>query len=136
MIEVSNSVAQTLQPGQAITFDNIIHHTGCWECYSHQLPTSVKLKGPRCSQYQVDFNGNVSGTAGGVLQLAIAIGGQPLVETEMRVTPTGDPNSSNVSAGTYIVMDCMDLDRVSVMNMGTTPIGLAPNSNLRIRRVS
>lgn len=136
MIEVSNLAAQTLQPGQAITFNNVIHHTGSCECFSRQLPTSVKLKGPRCAQYQVDFNGNVSGAAGGVLQLAIAIGGQPLVETEMRVTPTGDPNSYNVSAGTYIVMDCMDLDRVSVVNMGTVAIGLAPNANLRIRRVA
>lgn len=136
MIEVSNLTAQTLQPGQAITFDNVIHKSGCWECYSKQLPTSVKLKAPRCAQYDVEFSGNVSGAVGDILRLAIAIGGQPLSETEMRVIPSVDPNSANVSTGTYIVMDCMDLDRVSVMNMGTTAIAIAPNSNLRIRRVA
>lgn len=135
MIEVSNLTAQTLQPGQAITFEEVLHQSGCWECYSRQIPTSVKLKAPRCAQYEVFFNGNISGAAGDILRLAIAIGGQPLAETEMRVVPSGDPNSNNVSAGTYLVMTCADLDRVSVMNIGTTAIGLAPNSNLRIRRI-
>lgn len=136
MIQVSNLVAQTLQPGQAITFNNVIHHTGCWECFSKQIPTSVKLKGPRCSQYEVQFEGNITGAAGDVLQLSLAIGDQPMPETEMRVIPSGTPNSTNISTGTYIVMDCAELDRVSVKNIGTTPIAIAPNSSLRIRRIS
>lgn len=136
MIEVSNLSAQTIQPGQAITFNNVIHKSGCWECYSKQIPTSVKLKAPICAQYEVQFSGNITGAVGDILQLSLALGAQPLVETEMRVIPSVDPNSTNVSTGTFIVMDCSDLDRVSVMNIGTTPIAIAPNSNLRIRRVA
>lgn len=135
MIEVSNTVAQTLQPGQAVSFDNIIHRKGCGECYTKQLPTSVKLRGGCGSVYNVEFNGNVSGTEGDILRLFIALEGQPLAETEMRVVPSGATNSANISSGTYVVLSCDDVNRISVMNGGTTAIGLAPNANLRIRRV-
>lgn len=137
MIEVTNLTAQTLQPGQAITFNNVLHHSGCWECYSKQIPTSVKLKAPRCAQYQVEFSGNVSSaTAGSAMQLAIAIGGQPLIETAMNSTPSTANVLNNIGTGTYIVMDCAELDRVSVVNTGAVPVTLAPNANLRIRRVA
>lgn len=136
MIEVSNTAAQTLQPGQAISFNRVIHHKGCGECYTSQLPTSVKLKGGCGAAYDVEFSGNVSlATAGAAGQLAIAIGGQPLVETAMNSTPSTANVLNNVSTGTYLVLNCSDLDRVSVINTGLVPITIAPNSNLRIRRV-
>lgn len=136
MIEVSNTAAQTLQPGQAISFNRVIHHKGCGECYTSQLPTSVKLKGGCGATYDVEFSGNVSlATAGAAGQLAIAVGGQPLVETAMNSTPSTANVLNNVATGTYLVINCSDLDRVSVINTGTVPITIAPNSNLRIRRV-
>lgn len=137
MIELSNTTAQLLQPGQAITFDRVIHKTGCGECFNEQVPTSVKLTGGRCAQYKVEFSGNVaSPTAGAAMQLAIAISGSPLVETAMNSTPSTANVLNNIGTGTYVVLNCCDLDRISVINTGTVPVNLAPNSNLRIRRTA
>ena len=138
MIQLSNLTAQTLVPGQAITFDNVIHKSCCSknECYNPQLKTSVRLTGGCNARYKVEFHGNISGAVGDVLQLYIALANQPLLETEMRETPSATPNSANVSAGTYVVLTCGDLDRISVINGGTTNIAIAPNSTLLIRRVA
>lgn len=138
MIEVSNLTAQTLTTGQAVTFNSVIHHTGCCECWNSQLPTSVKLKAGRGSIYEVQFSGNVTANAAATpVQLSIAIGGSPLIETQMNATPAAAGDLCNISTGTYIVMNCCDdLDRISVINTGVNPVVLAPNSNLRIRRVA
>ena len=138
MIQLSNLTAQVLTPGQSLTFNNIIHQSRCCknECFNKQLPTSVKLTGGNYAIYKVEFHGNVSGTAGDILQLYLGLAGQPMPETEMRVIPNGDPNSNNVSAGTYIILACEDVDRVSVINGGTTNIAIAPNATLLIRRVA
>lgn len=138
MIEVSNLTAQTLTAGQAVTFDKVIHHTGSCECWNAQLPTSVKLRAGRGSIYEVQFSGNVTASAAATpVQLSISIGGSPLVETRMDATPAAAGDLWNVSTGTYIFMGCCeDLDRISVVNTGTNPVTLAPNSNLRIRRVA
>lgn len=136
MIEVSNLTAQTLQPGQAVTFNNIIHHKGCGECYTRQLPTSVRLKGGCDATYEVSFSGNIaSATAGAAMQLAIALENQPLVETAMNSTPSTANVLNNIGTGTFVVLTCADVDRISVINSGTVPVTLAPNANLRIRRI-
>lgn len=137
MIELSILAAQTLQPGQPISFNNVIHNRGCGECFSRQLPTSVKLKGGCGAIYTVQFSGNItSATAGDTVQIALAIGGQPLVETAMNATPAAAGALVNVGTGTYITITCADLDRVSVINTGATAVTIAQNSNLRIRRVA
>lgn len=137
MIEVSNSTAQTLQPRESMTFDRVIHDRGCGECFSRQSPTSVKLRGGCGAIYDVEFAGNItSATAGAAIQLAIALQGTALVETGMNAMPAAAGDLWNVATGTYVSMDCSDLDRVSVINSGTTPVTIAPNSNLRIRRVA
>lgn len=138
MIQLSNLTAQTLLPGQALSFDNIIHRSCCQknECFTRQLPTSVRLTGGCNAKYEVHFHGNITGAVGDVLQLYIALAGQPLPETEMRVIPANDPNSNNVNAVTYVVLTCGDLDRLSVINGGTTNIAVAPNATLLVRRVA
>lgn len=138
MIQLSNTTAQVLLPAQALTFDNIIHKSCCNknECYTKQLPTSVRLTGGCNARYKVEFHGNITGTEGEVLQLYLALANQPLLETEMRVVPAGATNSANVSAGTCVVLTCGDLDRLSVVNGGTTNIAVAPNATLLVRRVA
>ncbi len=138
MIEVSNLAAQTLTVGQAVTFDKVIHHTGSCECWNAQLPTSVKLRAGKGSIFEVQFTGNVTANAAATpVQLSLAIGGSPLVETRMNATPAAAGDLWNVSTGTYIFMGCCeDLDRISVINDGVNPVVLANNSNLRIRRVA
>lgn len=132
MIELTNLTAQTLQPGQAVAFNFKLLHTGRGECYNTMIPTSVKLCGNGI--YDVEFHGNITGATGAVLQLAVAIAGQPLPQTAMNASPAAEGTLVNVSAGTWIKDCCCDADRVSVVNSGTTPITIAPNSSFRVSR--
>lgn len=132
MIELTNTTAQTIQPGGAVTFDKILLKTGCGECFNAMLPTSVKLRSNGI--YDAEFNGNITGAANAILQLAIAVANRPLPQTAMNAVPAAANNLVNVSAGTYIKDCCCDLDRISIVNSGTTPVTIAPNSSFRIAR--
>ncbi len=136
MILLSNKTAQTLQPGQALNFDKVILKTknGC-ECHNSQAPATTKL----CSKgiYELHYSGNItSATAGAAVQIAIALGGQPLVETAMNSVPAAAGDLNNVSTTTYLRNCCCDLDRVSVINTGNVPVTIAPNSAFAIHRLS
>lgn len=136
MIVLTNSVAQTVAPGAAVTFDKLVTHTGCGrgECWDSRAPRSVKLTG-HGGAYRVEFSGNIaSATAGTPVQLAIALGERALPETVMVSTPSAANAFNNVSTGTDVKNDCCDFDRISVVNTGTTPVLLSANMNLRIAR--
>lgn len=131
MILLSNTTAQLLQPGQSITFDKVILHHGCGECHNEQLPKTVKLR--KQGVYTLHFSANItSATAGDALQLAIAAGGQPLVETAMNTTPSTANALRNVSTGTYFENCCSDMNRLSVINTGATAVTVAPNTSFMI----
>lgn len=133
MIVLSNLSAQTIQPGQSVTFDKVILKTGNCECYNSQLPKSVKLKGQ--GVYKLGYSANVaSPTAGAAMQLAIAVSGQPIVETAMNSTPSTANVLNNISTETRFRVCCSDMDRVSVLNTGAVPVVLAPNSSFVIER--
>ena len=137
MIELSNTASQTLQPGQAMRFDKVLLHSGCSECYNDQLPTSVRLTGNCNAIYELSFNGNIaSTTAGDAIQLAMAVATTPLVETAMNETPAAANTLTNVSTSTLFRLGCSDLNRVSVVNVGTTPLTIDQNSNFYIIRQS
>lgn len=140
MIEVTNTTAQTIQPGQTVTFDNVLLHAGCSECFNKQVPNSIRLRynGCQCSPiYELHFNGNItSSTAGDVLQLAIAAGGTALKETGMNALPAAAGDLVNVSTSTLFRPGCSDINRISVINSGTTPVTVAPNSNFYVVRKS
>lgn len=132
MIELSNSTAQTIPVGGSVTFDKELLKSGCDTCYNKMAPTSVKLRGKFI--YRVEFHGNITSVAAGnTLQLAIAVGANsPLVQTAMNATPAAAGTLVNVSAGTSIRNCCCDLDRVRIINTGTAPVVLAPNSSFTI----
>ena len=135
MIVLSNLTAQTILPGQAVTFDKQILKSGNCECWNAQLPKSVKLKGQGI--FSLGFSGNVSSpTAEAAMQLAIAVGGQPLVETAMNRTPSTANVLDNISTETRFRNCCCDMDRLSVVNTGSVPVVLAPNSAFVIERRS
>lgn len=135
MIELSNTAAQVVAPGQAVTFNKIIMHTGCGECFSDRAPTSVKMKANGI--YEIHFSGNIGGTAAGTpVQLAIVIGTSALPETVMVSTPAAANNFNNVSTQTRIKVCCCDLDRISVVNSGTVPTLLSANMNLSVKRLA
>lgn len=128
-IQVSNSAAQLLNPGQAMTFQNVVK-CGDRQCFNRQLPTSVKLRAKGI--HDVSFHGNITGAAGASLQLAIALEGQAIPTTAMQATPATANALVNVSARTLVKDCCCDVDRISVINSGATPITVAPNAVLII----
>lgn len=135
MILLSNATTQVLQPGQALNLKKIFKSKNGCECFNEQAPASVKL----CSKgvYEVSFSANITGaTAGAPVQIAIAIGGQPLVETAMNSVPAAANDLNNVSTLTFLRNCCCDLDRVSIVNTGTNPVTIAQNSALAIHRLS
>lgn len=71
MIVLSNTAAQTIQPGAAATFDVVKLHTGCGE-FHRAGSGSVRL---RTGLYAFEFTGNVGSAAGTQPNLAIAVDG-------------------------------------------------------------
>lgn len=131
MIVLSNPTAQTIQPGAAATFASCVMHTGCGE-YHRAGSGSVRL---RCGVYALEFTGNVGGTPGTQPNLAIAVDSEPLPETTMVATAALDTDVYNVHASTKF---CSRFNgaSVTVVNTGTTPVTLAANPALVIKRES
>lgn len=134
MIVLSNTTAVTVAPGAAIPFNRLVQKSGCGECWNRQLPNSVKLR-VHNGVYSLGFSGNVSSaTAGTPVQLSIAVGGQPLIETTMISTPSAADVFNNVSTETRFGSCCCDMDRVTVINSGTAPLTLDANSAFVVDR--
>lgn len=134
MISVTNLTTQTLQPGQSLTFDNIVMRSNrCSAAFrsgSSAIRTGVGL-------FRVDFNGNVGATAAAApVQLSIEVGGAPLVGTNMNATPAAVGDLTNVSTGTYFLNDpCIGGgDNVTITNTGVNPIVIAAGAKLSIFR--
>lgn len=131
MIVLSNTVEQTVAPGQPITFDTVVMHTGNGEC--HRANTgSVKMRNHGI--YVVYFKANVSGTA--PVSLVAETGGVPLPETTMVTTPPADTDLMNVSCMTSVSNCCCDYDRITVINTSDANITVGANPTLFVRRVA
>lgn len=129
MIVLSNTTAQTIRPGAAATFDVVKLHTGCGE-FHRTGSGSVHL---RAGLYAFDFTGNVGGAAGTQPNLAIAVDGEPLPETTMTATTALGTDVYNVHSSTKF---CSRFNgaSVTVVNTGTTPVTLAANPALVVKR--
>lgn len=140
MIELTNSVAQTVPAGGTVTFDRVVLKTGCGECCSlnaqnFQSTNSVKLRSNGI--YEVQFMGNIaSSTAATPVQLAIAVGGTPRPDSVMVATSSAANAFQNVSTSIPVKNCCCDLDRVTVVNTGTVPVLLSANMNLFVKRLA
>lgn len=125
MIVLSNTIEQVLQPGQSITFNNIISKTGCSECFRQ----NTGVVGMRYNGiYSASFHGNITSTAAGVAQLAITLGGSPLAETTMTETVVAAGDIANVGTETLIPNFCGNFSgNISVENIGTIPVTIQAN---------
>lgn len=134
MIILSNSVAQTLGPGQSATFDTIILKTSKAECFRRNTG-AVRLRFSGAI-YNVYAGANIGATAAGPAQIAIAFDGSPLLETTMisQTAAAGDLN--NVSRETGIETGCCNGGAVTLINTGTSEITLDANPILYIKRVA
>lgn len=134
MIVLSNSVAQTLAPGQSATFDTIVSHTGNAECF-RQNSGAVRL---RCknSIYEIHCGANIGATVPGTAQIAVGFDGAPLLETTMisQTTTAGDLNS--VNRVTAVNTCCCNGGAITIINTGTNEITIGANPVIYIRRVA
>lgn len=133
MIVLTNTTAQTIQPGQSIVFDETVVSYGCGECHRNGTGT-VYLRRANGSVYDVHFSGNVTATE--ATQLSVQTGGAPLPETVMMVAAqAAETDYVNVSTATAIKNECGYYNNVTVTNTGTAPFTLAANSCLYISRI-
>lgn len=134
MIVLSNTTAQVVQPGQAITFNTVVMHTGTGECHRPGT-SSVKMK---CNGiYELYFSGNIgSVNPTTAAQVSIEVGGEILPETNMISMTEAAGDLNNVSSKTGYKNCCCDYDRVTVVNTGTTNINVGAGSSFFIKRLS
>lgn len=130
MIVLSNTAAQTLQPGQSLIFDRVVTKCGCGECHRSN-GNSVKLCKRAC--YELAFSANIRGEAvGTVVDLALSLGTDILRETVMESTTPSVDGFNNVATQTGVRNGCCDFDRVSVVNVGVNPVVVGANSSFSI----
>lgn len=130
MMELSNTIAQTLAVNDEVIFDRILFKSGCCSITKHgNGPVRINKVGP----YRVEFHGNIEGTAA---TLAIVSDGAILPETTMVVTSPVDV-SLNVSAATIVgkFCKCEGSTTIAVRNIGETEVVLDPNAVLIIEEV-
>ena len=135
MIVLSNTNAQVLAAGQSATFNYVILHTGCGECYR---PNSGSINLVQAGGiYEVGYNCNIGATAEGDAQIAISFDGAPLSETTQKVVTATAGDLSGVSASTYVKTCCHGFGGViTLTNTGTTEINLDENLKLSVKRVA
>lgn len=136
MIEViilTNSGSQELAPGQSLTFDTVVLHTGRCECY-RPGSGAVIVRGACGAIFDDDFSANIGATAPGVAQIALAVGGSQMRETTMVSTTAAAGDVNRVSADTSI-RTCGGNETLTVTNTGTTTI-VVENPLWRVRRVA
>lgn len=129
MIVLSNTAAQTIQPGAAAAFDVVELHTGCGE-FHRTGSGSVRL---RAGPYAFDFTGNVGGAAGTQASLAIAVDGDTSLDTAMTETIALATDVHDVHASTKSC-DRFGGSTVTVVDTGSTPVELAANPALAVKR--
>lgn len=129
MVVLSTTAEQTLQPGQTISFDNLVTWSGCGEVARSGGPLGLRFEN---TVYELSFNANVTGaTAAEQVQLSISLGGSALPETTMIYTPAAANAVGNVSASTYVRTRQGLSNQVTVTNSGANPIIISPNASLK-----
>lgn len=133
MVVLSNTTEQTLQPGQSITFDNIVDVSGCGETARSGGPLGLRFEN---SIYELSFHANVTGTTTDPVQLSIAMGGAALPETTAIYTPAAANAVGNISGSTRVRTREGLSNQVTVVNSGANPIVVSPNATIQSLRKS
>ena len=135
MIILSNTMEQTLAPGQALTFDTEVLHTGCAECHRNNSgAVTFRANG---AIYECKFGANIGATEAGVAQIALVVNGAPILETTMIHTTATAGDLNRVSCDTAVKTCCgIGGESVTVVNTGTTTVTIGANPCLFIKRVA
>ena len=140
MAEFSNIELQEVALGGNVVFDETpVCPT---RCITHREGSGIiRLNGAgnrQRARYMVAFSGNIQIPTGGTVEkisVAIAVDGEPLLATQMIVTPAAVEELFNVSSQTYIDVPCNCCVTVSVENTSEQAIEVQ-NANLIVVRVA
>ena len=135
MIILTNSSSLTLGPGQSATFDTVLLHTGCAECFRPGSGTVI-LTAPNAI-YDISAGGNIGSTTVGNANLTVFLNGSPMSETSMNsaTAAVGDTNSVSRESGVRTCCCKNVSEAITLRNNGDTTIVLE-NPLLKIRRVA
>lgn len=139
-MEITNVLAQTVQPGQNVVFNETPVKGNC-SVMHREGSGIVTLRGNtnQCrARFLVSFGGNISVPTGetvGAIELAIAIAGEPLGSATMIVTPAAVDEFFNVSAQSYVDVPKGCCIIVTIRNTSDIPVNVQ-NANLIVERVA
>lgn len=141
MAQYSANAVQTVALNQNILFTDTPVRGNCFIMH-REGSGIVSLRAPQnqCARFLVEFSGNiaVAATGGtvGPISVAIAVDGEPLLSSNMIVTPTAAGAYFNVSSQEYINVPCGCCATVAVENTSAeSPIDVQ-NANLTVTRVA
>lgn len=138
MINATNNVVQTVQPGQNILFNsNNVVTNACNSCcgwLNHNLGSGIFTL-TKQGVYKVHFSGNVTNTiAVSAITLAITNAGETILGGEMVTTPTAVASFENVSGEILVRVPCNASVVITIKNnTPTNPINVS-NPSLVITR--
>lgn len=134
MIILTNTASQELAPGQSLTFNVEILHTGCAEC--HRIGSGAVTLRMQQAIYDIFFKANIgSTTAATPAQFTIFLNGSPMTETTMVSTTAAVGDLNNVSCETGVRTCCCGPEMVTLVNNGETTI-VVEQPLLKIKRVA
>lgn len=135
MIELINTVPQTVETGQSVIYNNIAVRSKC--AAERHRAGSAQVQLTQQGRYLVTFSGNIAVPTGGTvgeISLGIAQEGEILGGSLMRVTPAAVEEYFNVSTQHYVDVVCGCCVPVSVQNASGQPV-LVDSPNLTAVRV-
>lgn len=137
-MEITANAIQTVGQNQNVLFTET---AVCGNrCIRHREGSGLALLMGNTNQckarYRVFFSGNIAIPTGGTvgeISLAIALDGEPVQTSRMRVTPAAVNNYFNVSSEIYVDVPKGCCIQVAVENVSTQPI-LVQNANMIVTR--
>ncbi len=134
MIILTNNASLELAPGQSLTFNTDILHTGCAEC--HRIGSGAVTLRMQQAIYDIFFKANIgSTTAATAAQLTLFLNGSPMNETTMVSTTTTVGDVNNVACETGVRTCCCGPETLTVVNNGETTV-VVEQPLLKIKRVA
>jgi hypothetical protein len=119
VIILTNLASQELAPGQSLTFNVEVLHTGRCEC--HRPNSGAVILRRQQAVFGIHFSANIGATEPGVAQLSICLNSSPLIETTMQSTTNAAGDLNNVSKYTA-VQTCCGPETITVVNTGETTV--------------
>lgn len=137
-MEITANTIQLVEQNQNILFtETAVCGNGCIRHREGSGLVSVMGHTNQCrARYRAFFSGNIAVPTGGTvgeISLAIALNGEPVQSTRMRVTPAAVDNYFNVSSKIDIDVPQGCCTQISVQNISTQPINVQ-NANLIVER--